>query len=415
MVKINISLQDTISNIKKITDLTLLNPKNFDKMRMSLILSKPHEHITIAIPFEGDYYRLKILQYVRKKSIEWKINLSDEFISNEITEFILLLKTDRKKYLVIGKTVKNWLKKLKNISLINFRFILPVNNVDYRKDIDLGKIKLKKLTLKNLKSFVPFKNGTIKYFTPSQLFKELNQFNKTDIYSIIEIQARDKEQAYHLANSRLKRLIHAMKLFNPNSGITERENYFPQTKYHYVEVNLDSGSYVAPFSNLHLNAHIWPSKNYWKRVNPHWKKLCLFLFSDNPTEIQSIIQSVLYWYGEGNKETEDELSKFLKFMHGLEMLLIFDNKWDKGKRIADRIAKIFGKNSIKNFEHYKNLMIQYYDARSGLIHSGKILVNTEDVGTTHNWLRNLLFEYIKFSKKYSSVKTMFKKEYSITL
>ena len=83
--------------------------------------------------------------------------------------------------------------------------------------------------------------------------------------------------------------------------------------------------------------------------------------------------------------------------------------------MAERLAKIFSKSNKKNFQIYKNLIQQYYDVRSGAIHAGKLIVDSEDVGTTNQMLRGLIFEYIKFSKKYSDVKIMFKKEFSITI
>ena len=57
--------------------------------------------------------------------------------------------------------------------------------------------------------------------------KRLITCNATDIFAIIEIQAKDCNQGMILANLNLKRLIHAMKLFDPSSNITEREYFFP--------------------------------------------------------------------------------------------------------------------------------------------------------------------------------------------
>ncbi len=383
-------------------------------MKMSKVLHKPQENNTICIPFESDYYWLKVIQFVRQKSKNWKIKLSDDFISNELEEFIYQLKIDRKKYGVMGQSIKNWLENLKELPITNFRFILPVNNVDYRKDLDFGKVKLKKLNLTKLRKLASFRKQT-GHFSAKETLKDLTSLNKTEVFAIVEVQAKDKEQGMFLANSNLKRLIHAMRLFDPPSGITEREYHFPETKFHYLIVNLDTNTFSASFSSLHLNAHIWRTNEYWKKITPYWNKLKTFLFSENLNEVQSIILSTLYWYGDAGKETEDELSKFLKYTYGLENLVIFDNKYDKRKRMAERIAIIFSKGDRKNHTFYKNLLEQYYDIRSGAIHAGKLIVDKEDVGTTHELLRTLIFEYIHLSKKYTDVKTLFKKEYSITI
>ena len=414
MVKNAISISTTQKNIKKIVDLTLLNPKKFDKMKMSTILHITKTNTTICIPMESDYYWLKVIQFVREKSKNWGNILSDDFISNEIKNLILELKTNKKKYLVIGKTVNKWIGNLKKIPVINFRFILPINNVDYRKDFDFGKVKLQKLTLTKLKKLAKFSNK-IGHFSASNTLKDMIKFNKTEIYAILEIQAKDEEQGKILAELNLNRLIHAMRLFDPPSGITDRYHHYPETKYHTLVVNLDTDTFVDPFESIHLNAHIWRTKSYWKKINPYWNKLSKFLFLDNPNELQSIILTGLFWYGDAGNEIKDNLSKFLKYTYGLETLVIFDNKYDKKTRMAERLAKIFSKSNKKNFQIYKNLIQQYYDVRSGAIHAGKLIVDSEDVGTTNQMLSGLIFEYIKFSKKYSDVKTMFKKEFSITI
>jgi len=414
MVRTNISFNNTVSNIKKIVDLTLLNPKKFNKFEMSIVSARPQKKQTIAVPFTADYYWLRVVQYVREKSKDWNSILSDTFISNELEELIFQIKTDRKKYGQIGRIAKNWINRLKQQTITNFRFILPINNVDYRKDFDFGQVKLVKITLAKLKKYVPFTIQT-GHLSPSKTLKDITSLNQTKIFTIIEVQAKDEKQGMILAKINLKRLIHAMRLFDPPSGITEREQYFPETKHPYMIVNLDKNTAKHSFTNLHLNAHIWRTKEYWKRVDPFWKKLSLFLFSDNLTEVQSLILTGLYWYGEAGKETEDDIGKFLKYTYGLENLVIFDDKYGKKNRMADRLAKIFSKKNSTNYKFYNDLIKQYYGARSGAIHAGKVMVDVEDVGTTHNWLRSLIFDYIRLSKKYTDVKTMFKKEFSITI
>jgi len=367
----------------------------------------------IAIPHTTDYYWLKVVQYVRTKSKNWESKLSDDYISNEIQELVFTLKTQESKYAQFGKSVKEWLEQLKTIPRINYRFILPINNVDYRKDIEFEKIKLKKITLEELKKLAPFSEEG--FFTAEKEFQDLIALNDTKIFAIIDVQAKEKKQGYNLAKFNLRRLIHAMRLFDPPSGITEREFYFPETKYPYLVVNLDKNITSHPFSNLHLNAHIWRTKEYWQRVEPDWIQLKTFLYSEMPNELQSIILTALYWYGDAGKETEDDLSKFLKYLHGLESLLIFDNRYEKGKRMAERLASINSKNNPKNFDFYEKLMKIYYKFRSGMIHSGKLSIDEEDIETTHEWLRNLIFEYIRFSKNYENVADLFQNEYSINI
>jgi len=414
MTESEISFENLVSAIKNIADLTLLNPKEFDKFKMSVVLHKTKEKTSIAIPFTTDYYWLKVVQYVRTKSKSWESKLSDEYIHNELEEFVYELKTNNEKYSQIGKSVKDWLQQLKTIPRINYRFILPVNNVDYRQDIEFDKIKLKKIDIDVLRSFVPFHDDAGHFSAESQ-FKDLTTLNETEIFAFVGVQAKDKTQGKKIANFYLKRLIHAMRLFNPASEITEREWYFPETKFPYLVVNVDENSFSLSFESHHLNAHIVPSNDYWDRVEPDWQQLSTFLFSDEPNEIQSLILTSLYWYGEAGKETEDQLSKFLKYLHGLETLLIFDNKYEKGKRMADRLAIINSKGHNENFDFYNNLMSQYYKFRSGMIHSGKLVIDNEDVGTTHGWLRNLIFEYIRFTRKYDNVKDLFENEYSINI
>ena len=251
----NISFSKTVSSIKKIADLTILNPKKLDKTKMSKVLVKSQNN-TVCIPFESDYYWLKIIQFVRQKSERWGMKLSDDFISNELAEFICQLKIDRKKYGDMGKSVKNWLEDLKKLPVTNFRFILPVNNVDYRKDLDFGKVKLKKLNLAKLRRLASFRKQ-IKCFSAKETLDELISLNKTEVFAIIEVQAKDEKQGMALANSSLKRLIHVMRLFDPPSGITEREYHFSRTDFHYLVINLDKNAFSTSFSNLHTNTHVW--------------------------------------------------------------------------------------------------------------------------------------------------------------
>ncbi len=306
-------------------------------------------------------------------------------------------------------------ENLKKLPRINFRFILPVNNVDYRKDIEFDKIKLKKINLDVLRSFVPFHEGGIKHFSAEEQLKELVEFNHTDVFAFIDVQAKDQRQGRKIANSYLKQLIHAMRLFNPASGITERELYFPKIKFPFIVTNLDEDSFSTSFASHHLNVHVWPSEKYWTGVEPDWQQLSTFLFTDEPNQIQSLILTALYWYGEAGKKTEDELSQFLKNLHGLETLIIFDSQYDKGRRMAERLAKIFSAKESKNFDFYNNLMLKYYKFRSGMIHSGKLIIDKEDVGTINKWLRDMIFNYIRFSKQYDSIETLFKNEYSINI
>ena len=158
MIPTQISLNDTIFNIKKLTDSTLLNPTEFDEMKMSTIINNIQENNTMCIPFESDHYILKILTFVREKSRNWKMDLSDDFIIKELEEFIYRLKIDQKRYAVIGKSVKNWLENMKKLPVTNFCFILPVNNVIYCMDLDFGKIKLKKLNSADLEKLASFDN-----------------------------------------------------------------------------------------------------------------------------------------------------------------------------------------------------------------------------------------------------------------
>lgn len=412
MVTTNISISTTIENIKKITDLTLLNPKDFDKMKMSKVLHKTQENITICIPMESDYYWLKVIQFVRQKSQKWIVKLSDDFISNELQSFIYQLKTNKKKYGNIGKSVKEWLEALKKIPITNFRFILPVNHVDYRKDLDLGRIKLQKITLRKLKKLATFDKTGL--FSARKVMADMTTLNETEIFAIIEVQAKDQNQGMIFANLSLKRLIYAMRLFDPPSGITNREEYFPPVHFHYLIVNLDRDSLFLPNSNLHLNAHVWRTKEYWKRVNPDWNTLKKFLFSSSLNEVQSTILNALYWYGDAGREMDDDLSKFLKYTYGLENCVIFDNQYDKKNRMASRLSTIIGSDRQTQI-FWNDLLKQYYDVRSGAIHSGKLVVEKEDVNTTHKLLRDLIFRYIRLSKKYTDLKTMFKTEFAISI
>lgn len=276
-------------------------------------------------------------------------------------------------------------QKLKTSSITNYRFIFPVNNVDYRKDIEFDRIKLKKLKLDVLRSFIPFQdalNPNDIFSTESQ-FEDLVKFNHTEIFAFIDVQAKDEDQGKILAESYLKKLIHAIKLFNPPSGICERVLYFPETKFSYLVVDMDTKNVSFPMKNLHLNAHVWPYIDYWKRIEPYWQQLSNFLFSDDLTEIQSLILTALYWYGEASKETEDQISKFLKYLYGLESLLIFDNQYGKSEKISQRLATIQSKENPEDFDFYYNLMFDYYKFRSQIVHSGKLIIDDEDVATTH--------------------------------
>ena len=377
MIPTQISLNDTISNIKKLADSTLLNPLEFDEMKMSKIINNIQENNMMCIPFESDHYILKILTFVREKSKDWKMQLSDDFIIKELEEFVYHLKIDQKKYEVIGKSVKNWLENMKKSPVTNFCFILPVNNVNYCMDLDFGKIKLKKLTLTDLEKLASFES--VGFYSAGKTMKSLISCNKTKTFAIINIQAKDVEQGMILANLNLKRLIHAVRLFDPSSNITEREYFFPNTVFYYMTINMDDGSSSSTTQRFHLNTHISQSNEYWESIQPYWNDLKLFLFSQNLNQMQSLILTAMYWYGDARKETESEISKFLKYIYGLESLVIFDTKYDKKDRMAKRLATIFSKKNSSSVDStfYDNLFRRYYAKRNSIVHAGELNVNPE--------------------------------------
>ena len=416
IVETNISIQMTISYIKKIVDLTDLNPEELDKMKMAHVIYRVQENNTLCFPFETRYYVLKVIQYVRNKSESWAVKLSDAFIKIELNELVYQLKIDRIKYSIIGRIVNEWMESLKMLPVTNFRYIFPINNVDYRRDFNFKTIKLKKLTALKLKRLMP-SSPQSGFFSPKELTEGLISDNETEIFGIVDIQAKDQEQGMILANLNLSRLIHAMRLFDPLSGITERTNFFPpETIYYYLMIDLDNLWLDNPINKPHLNAHVWRSAEYWRRIAPDWTKLQSFLFSDNPNQLQSTILAALYWYGDAGKPTENHLSKFLKYVYGLENLVIFDNEYDKKNRMASRLAPLLNKiHHQNNQEFYSKLLKKYYDLRNLAIHAGKFHIDEEVVTTTHEFLRDLIFEYIRLSKKYTDVQTMLDREYAITI
>ena len=409
------ALEKTIQNIKKIVDVSELNNYNFDKTKIWITSHHTESNTLLTIPHEATFYWLRVKQYVREKSFRTKIRLSDEFISNQIHNLILEVKTDQKKYEDISRTVKNWVDDLSKLSVSNFLIVLPINNVDYRSDLDLGPVKMVKLTQSLLESNIEFKSK-VGHFSSKEIFKDLVTTNETEIFFIIEVQAKDQEQAKELAKLYLKKFVYVMRLFSPNSGITDRDYYYPGTHTWVILYNKDKKSLSTNGTNLHLNAHITPPKQYWQRIQPDWNQLTSFLYSNNHTELQSVILTGLYWYGDAgyDKKNENRPSIFLKYMMGLESMLIFDRKHDKKIRIADRFGKIYSKIH-SNYDFYYELMKNYYELRNDAVHAGKVIIENEVIVTTHDWLRNLLFYYIRNSKKYSDIKTMFDKEYSIKL
>ena len=202
MADSEISFNKLVSEIKQIVDLTLFNPKEFDKWQMSHVIHRTITNTTIAIPFTTDYYWLHVIQYVRTKSKKWDSKLSDEYIANELTELIIDIKTDETKYSEFGKSIKTWLEYLKKLPRINFRFVLPVNNVDYRKDIEFDKIKLKKINLEVLRSFVPFREDEIRHFSAEEQLKDLTSLNGTEVFAFIDVQAKDEKQGREIAHYR---------------------------------------------------------------------------------------------------------------------------------------------------------------------------------------------------------------------
>ena len=385
-------------------------------MKMAHVTYKAQENNTLCFPFETRYYVLKVIQYVRNKSESWEVKLSDAFIKIELDELVYQLKIDRMKYSIIGRIVNEWMESLKILPVINFRYIFPINNVDYRRDFDFKTIKLKKLTTVKLKRLLPssLQSG---FFSPKELTERLISENETEIFGIVDIQAKDQEQGMILANLNLNRLIHAMRLFDPLSGITKRKYFFPpETIYNYLAIDLDNLMVAAGGDKPHLNAHVWRSAEYWRRVAPDWTKLQSFLFSDNPSQLQSTILAALYWYGDAGKPTENHLSKFLKYVYGLENLVIFDSEYDKKNRMANRLAPLLNKiYRQNNQEFYSKRLKEYYDLRNLAIHAGKFRIDKEVVTTTHEFLRDLIFEYIRLSKKYTDVQTMLDREYVITI
>jgi hypothetical protein len=349
----------------------------------------------------ASYYYFRGLDYIREELQQKSIILSENYLDSSYFQFIEKQKTNGED---LSSACTNWLKNLTTLQSKHFKFLIPINHYDYRGDIDLGIIKVVKLTDDILKQefVVPDAHPLL---TSSKLVEN----NQTNTFAIITIEASEEKYATERAYQILARFIYAVKLMDPGSYIRVRKHALSQISENILiqEANNLSSSY----HNHNIPVRIIPNPGFYKDLGPYWNKLVKFLYSDKLTDLQDVILSALYWYGESDTRFDSRVRLYLHLITGLEWIVLHPYGRSNGK------AENFGKICAKLFsgdEKHSGFYKAYYLKRNNIAHQKLVDIYKEDIDSLSINFRSLLLQLIDLTDKYDDLKNLFYKEFRIS-
>jgi hypothetical protein len=295
-----------------------------------------------------------------------------------------------------------------------FTFFMPINHFDYKKDLDLGAVKVIKLNQEKLIELFP---EFSKKLDPLISLDEQISTNNTNVFAIITVETLEKSFAEELAKNYLGRFIHAVRLIDPYSFATDRYNEKLPVNVNTWVFDHHTGNIGANHRSINLPARITPSNEFYNKLEPYWDILRSFLYAEKTTPLQSLILSSIFWFGSVHGHFDDNLSSFIKYMIGLERLLILDDERQGKKELfAKRFATIFVSNDNKeHYQFYYEQMKEYYELRNITFHQLDQIIYPEIVTTLRIRLRFLLLTFIMQSTKYNNIRDLLKNEYEIDL
>ena len=226
----------------------------------------------------------------------------------------------------------------------------------------------------------------------------------------MDIKSVEQEHAEELGYELVEKFIYATKLIDPGS-------YIRLTKCAMVQINEDTvvqenGQFPSSHNmqNHHVPIRTNPGDDFYNKLQPYWDKLASFLYSKNPTDLQGVILSALYWFGEADVYTDSRVKLFLNYVNGLELVILhkLDDIRQKSVPFGKRCAKIFFDDE-KYWEFWKD----YYWKRNHITHKEYVYIYKEEIDTLRIDLRSLLLQLIDFTNKYNNLEDVFDKEYEI--
>ncbi len=401
--------QELINNIKELIKLTIITNQPPQTKDFPNVEYFPHEKKFHILQKNGDFYQLKSKIPLRKILNKQNVSFTEEFLDSEILRFVF--ECNKNNTLDIEKAISRWITDLISRKKGKFTFFIPINHYDYKRDLDLGPVKIVKLTQEKLIQLFP----EFKKLDPLISVEREISDNKTNIFAIITVDTLEKSFAEELAKNYLKRFIHAVRLIDPYSFATDRYDEKLLVNISTWVFDHQTGGISANHRSINIQARITPSNEFYEKLEPYWNILQSFLYSEKITPLQSLILSATFWFGSVHGHFDDNLSSFIKYMIGLERLLILeDERQNKKELFAKRFATIFVSNNNKeHYQFYYEQMKEYYELRNITFHERDQIIYPEIVTTLRIRLRFLLLTFIMQSTKYDNIEDLLKKEYKI--
>lgn len=338
------------------------------------------------------YHYFQGIGYVRTILSIRKIAISDSYLDNIYFNLLGKLKKDPTD--ISGKC-KTWLYRIFDLKPEKFVFVIPINHYEYRGDIDLGIIKVVKITdekiLANLDGKDVLHNAT-----------KLVELNETNIFAIVKIESFETSHAEELTNQIVEKFIYATKLIDPGSFIRIRKKTMRQT-HESILIKSDLGIGSTGY-NHNIPIRIIPKTEFYEKFQPDWEKLVRFLYSNSLTDLQEAILTSLYWFGESDIHSDSRTKLLLNYINGLERIILHDNPYGKKKIFGERCSKLFSGGTEEATKFWE----EYYEKRNQITHQKLVTVYKEEIDTLMSTLRGLLLHCIEFADKHNSVSDVLK-------
>lgn len=349
----------------------------------------------------ASHYYFRGLDYVRDELAKGNVTISEGYTASSYTKFI---EDQVRNGGNPSNDCQTFIDGLKALQLKQFKFLIPISHYDYRGDIDLGKVRVVRLTDQLLKDEFDVEGDITQVVNTNKL----TEFNDTNIYAIVKVESVEKTHAEELAFRLVERFIYATKLIDPGSFVRLRKWAMNQVNEN-VLVKQGKGFNDSMHSH-HLLVRITPSPQFYTNLQPYWNKLSKFLYSDTPNNLQEVILSALYWYGEADVHTDSRVKLYSNLVTGLEWIVlhIYGRTFAKADNFGKNCAIIFSGD-----EQYWEFWRKYYWKRNDLSHQKLVEIYKEEIDTLRLNLRSLLLQLIDFTDNYTIVSDVFDNEFGI--
>lgn len=358
-----------------------------------------HPGPSIVLKSGLSYYFFELKRHIRKYCAEKNLIVSETFIDEQIIGLLTDSKGSSTNLADIAFRVKNWVEDIGKTMQNEYKVILPLNRYHFRKEIDMPKMKIIKISddplEENLCSILTTRRDLIDA-------KNLAKDNETDIFAIITTRANDMKSAVDLAQGMLDRFVYAVKLIDPNTAVSSRKNSYESTLMSYAVYSESKNTLYTNLARLNEPSDIIQSSDFYDKFDKTWIRLLDFLFAEHPTELQKLIIDALYWYGEVDTNRHSFISQYLYCLIGLEKLLVSNHHHEKAKQFGLH-ASIMLHGNADHACFYEG----YYKKRNSLVHEGPIIIYKEDADSLRIWLRQILLELIDNVPKYIDLESYY--------